>query len=817
MREKLILIIIIIMGAVMCFAEIPEGYKVFDDSYAGPAKGRTNFPLRISSNEKENRDPDYTAYAYNAWDPSDEYEPGLLSFTLNDPGSFDYIAETTTSEMIAAATYVEDTIFGIEFYTGYIYTISEEGVFSYVGNSGIGADAIAYDATTGTLFAIDHTDLYEINQETGLATLIGPIGNNALMIAMTCDNDGNLFGIDMTDDNLYAVNKETGAGTIVGALGIDINFAQDMDYDRDGEACYLAAMSHDFPSTFYSIDLETGQASYIGPIDNGMEITGLAIPYGLSSEIGWITGNVTLQGGSGNVEDVEITAGSVTANPSSNGDYSIELDVGTYNVTAYLTGYDEETVENILVEDGIITENIDFTLEEIGSGTQIPGGSISGTWNNEGSPYFINGEVTIPNGETLIIEPDVTVNFQGHYKFIVDGRLLAIGTEEDMIKFTADDTNVGWYGIRFQNTSATNDSSKIVYCEIEHGSAYGGTGNTDGAGGGIAIIGFNKVLVSHCDIHDNHADQVQYSPGGGGIVIRQSDAVITRNRIYNNTTSTAGGGIFVYDGSNPTISYNLIYNNYSEWDGGGIECYHECSPEIFNNTIVYNDAGEAGGGINFFTNCSPNLTNNIILGNTALYGDQAFLYTNNVAPNFYYNNIQGGFDGIGLNYGVTFEGDYENNIDENPLFVSVPNNDFHLMEGSPCIDAGDPSFPFDPDETISDIGALYYNQGTSIHEELLPSNEGIRLSNYPNPFNPSTTISFSSKQNEQYELTIYNLKGQRVKTFSVILSGVEGSTGLHSVVWNGTDDNGKSVSSGIYFYKLKTGSFEQTKKMILLK
>ena len=90
------------------------------------------------------------------------------------------------------------------------------------------------------------------------------------------------------------------------------------------------------------------------------------------------------------------------------------------------------------------------------------------------------------------------------------------------------------------------------------------------------------------------------------------------------------------------------------------------------------------------------------------------------------------------------------------------------------------------------------------------------IGNYPNPFNPTTTISFqiNNQQNEQVELSIYNLKGQRVKTLPVILSGNEVQS---SVIWNGTDDNNQPVSSGVYLYKLQAGEFSQTKKMMLMK
>ncbi len=105
-------------------------------------------------------------------------------------------------------------------------------------------------------------------------------------------------------------------------------------------------------------------------------------------------------------------------------------------------------------------------------------------------------------------------------------------------------------------------------------------------------------------------------------------------------------------------------------------------------------------------------------------------------------------------------------------------------------------------------------------DEILNAITGKLNQNYPNPFNPSTTISFSlnTEITESAELVIYNLKGQKVKTFPVILSGVEGSgNDTYSVVWNGKDDSGKPVSSGVYFYKLKSGNFEKTKKMLLMK
>ncbi len=759
-----------------------------------------------------NRDSDYLVYAYNVWDVSGEYPAGLMSFVLNNPGEFvEYIAETTTPEMMVAATYVEDTIYALEFYTGDLYTISEEGVFTNIGGNGVGGDAIAYDPTTGILYEADATDLYEIDMETGNATLVGAIGNYSLIIAMMCDNEGNLFAIDMNDDNLYAIDKITGAGEIVGPLGIDINFAQDMDYDRDDGVCYLAAIGHQLSSRLCTINLETGNAGYIGLIDNGMEITGLAIPYS-QNETGTLDGVVTLNDGDGNVEDVSISVGNFNTSPLSNGYFSIELETGIYDVNFSLQGYWNETINDVTIEVNE-TSTISATLNSYGEGTIIYGGEISGIWTLDDAPYLISGDVIIPDGETLIIEPGVIVEFQGHFRFSVLGRLLAVGTQEQMIKFTPVNTEVGWFGIRFIDTPHTNDESQIIFAEIEYGNAENGTAPFEGSGGGIAIINYDNVLISDCDIHHNRADTFLLSPGGGGIVLKNSDATITRNKIHHNSASI-GGGIFIHDESNPIISYNDIHHNYALWDGGGIEIYHGGTPEIFNNNILYNTADEAGGGLDFYTDCTPNLTNNVIWGNSAPYGNQMFLYTNDVEPNLYYNNIQGGMADIEFNDGVTFTGDYENNIDEFPLFVDLAIYDYHLQEASPCIDAGDPDFPLDPDESRADIGAHYFGEGLYHEDETIPTNN-IELSNFPNPFNPTTRISFelNKEVHEDISLIIYNLKGQKVKTFDDIsISNKRGS-----IVWGGDDDSGYSVTSGVYLYQLKGKKILQSKKMMLLK
>jgi hypothetical protein len=85
--------------------------------------------------------------------------------------------------------------------------------------------------------------------------------------------------------------------------------------------------------------------------------------------------------------------------------------------------------------------------------------------------------------------------------------------------------------------------------------------------------------------------------------------------------------------------------------------------------------------------------------------------------------------------------------------------------------------------------------------------------NYPNPFNPQTTIAYSLKERGPVSLKVYNVNGELVKT---LLNG-EHAAGADVQTWDGHNDAGQPVSSGVYFYKLVTNNFSQTKKMVLLK
>lgn len=114
------------------------------------------------------------------------------------------------------------------------------------------------------------------------------------------------------------------------------------------------------------------------------------------------------------------------------------------------------------------------------------------------------------------------------------------------------------------------------------------------------------------------------------------------------------------------------------------------------------------------------------------------------------------------------------------------------------------------------IGWACEGSPTKVEEEDEDENIPSKFSlsqNYPNPFNPTTRIEFSLAKSGFVSLNVYDILGKRVRT---LVSG-DLSSGYRSVLWDGKNEQGEEVASGIYFYRIKAGEFAESKKMILMK
>jgi hypothetical protein len=269
--------------------------------------------------------------------------------------------------------------------------------------------------------------------------------------------------------------------------------------------------------------------------------------------------------------------------------------------------------------------------------------------------------IAVPDAITLTLGAGSNIRFAANCRLKVWGRLVSVSTPLAYTKLTALNPADGWEGIDWHDDfdrMSDNDSSKLVFTQVEYSKS-----------AAIDCIAFGKVLVDHCRINNNYADQnfqypgirAQYkpvtirnseiynngagaiafsytgsiqaeisgndihhnsAPKGGGIMLSNSGSAIYGNSIHHNTATSSGGGIYVM-GNLQVITNNTIVNNYAGLQGGGI--YLENSnARILNNLLANNSAGSggyaSGGAINCLINSSPLMIGNTIVNNNSLYG-----------------------------------------------------------------------------------------------------------------------------------------------------------------------------------------------------
>ncbi len=172
----------------------------------------------------------------------------------------------------------------------------------------------------------------------------------------------------------------------------------------------------------------------------------------------------------------------------------------------------------------LLTNSINTFSQTEASGNQ------SGTWTTDSAPYPVVGEIIVPPDQTLHIEAGVVISFEGHYKFTVNGTLLAMGTESDSIFFTTDDPVMGWHGVRLTELQS---GSSLIYCRIEYGKT-SGSNFPDQHGGGIMLHGSNAI-VDHCTFANNDASADDNGMGGAIYGINTSGQTqITNCSFINN-------------------------------------------------------------------------------------------------------------------------------------------------------------------------------------------------------------------------------------------------------------------------------------------
>ncbi|MFA6632295.1 MAG: FlgD immunoglobulin-like domain containing protein [Kiritimatiellia bacterium] len=303
--------------------------------------------------------------------------------------------------------------------------------------------------------------------------------------------------------------------------------------------------------------------------------------------------------------------------------------------------------------------------------------------------------------------------------------------------------------------------------------------------------------------------------------------------LHHESSRTSGGDNILNNLQVTGCVSNTIDWNYCPTIG--ISANYTGSPEnyIINSTISDNQALPIfGAGITLDDNANVTFINSIISNNS---DHNVILNDEGTSARIRFQNcLLGPSDNLeDTIYNMSPDNIiewYGTNLSSDPGFYAwSDDNPYTLGQDSPCINAGTidfgiftipdwyelPSYDLAGNPRIYgdqvDLGAYEWQGQTDIED--LVTVPTFSISNYPNPFNPETTITYSLPEATKMRLDIYNLKGQLIKT----LVNEAKAAGKYSVVWKGTDDSHHPVSSGIYIYKMSAGKYNSTRRMILMK
>lgn len=576
----------------------------------------------------------------------------------------------------------------------------------------------------------------------------------------------------------------------------------EIQYSSDG-VLWTVLQSIDVASSYteYVVDLSSipGQY-YLGfykGIDTALRLDLVSGP-DIAATTAQVEGNVFYLNGviPMNIANADIFCdGTWVATTNDNGNYNFEVESGQHEIACCASGFTPMNVQQELTS-GLNT--IDFMMDP----TTL--GYVSGL------VYYLNGtlQVGIANAEIYCgNELLTTTDANGEFSF---------DYESGIHQFTC-------YAAGYQDVTneVEIEAGMNIYVPFQMNAV--ATGTVDG--NVFYIENGNQFFISNAQILcDNNlmatSDYTGYfsfeiAPGSyqlecvaAGFCTQSNPLVITAGEILNIqiemepvTTGTVNGQAFYLIGTYPEgIEGAEVYcanellavsdeNGYFsfEYEAGtyNFDCFADYYEDISLETTVI--AGE----LTYLSFMMQPVTTGTLQGhvyypdgqllmpleNAELYGDDILIATSD-ADGFYSCELDPG------NYAITATA---------PGYTQSVENVIIVLDQT----------------TVQDF---VLGQLANSNENLIA--KAALIGNYPNPFNPQTIISFSTTEStNNTQICVYNLKGQKVKQ----LVNAQFSAGQHSVVWNGIDDAGKPVVSGVYLYKMKSGNYQLTRKMILLK
>jgi len=398
-------------------------------------------------------------------------------------------------------------------------------------------------------------------------------------------------------------------------------------------------------------------------------------------------------------------------------------------------------------------------------------GNQSGIWSLANSPYQVTGNINIPQGQTLTIEAGVEVNFQGHYKITVLGKIITNGTETSPILFTANNYTNGWGGILIDHSSqisifnyttfefgiATGNfpdmhggaiklneaNAEFYHCIFRNNKAVGS--GDDGMGGavyGINTGSSNQTLTKFIDC--KFIDNQSITEGGAIKFTNDGKTEINRCQFINNQAKYGGGAIMFYSALDVHLTQCLFYNNTTLYTGGGaIKAMNpDVSLVITNCSFVHNSAPTSEGGAMALDYTTAQIINSIIFENTQQYEGEIKIGLNTTVT-INYSDLNMPDDATG-----------NNNLDNlDPQFIDINNGNLHLQSTSPCIDAGvNIGLPYVGN--APDMGCFEFENTNKVDYNLFAN---IKI--FPNPAKDKIIIKGLVNN---YLLEIYDISGKKI-------------------------------------------------------
>jgi len=348
--------------------------------------------------------------------------------------------------------------------------------------------------------------------------------------------------------------------------------------------------------------------------------------------------------------------------------------------------------------------------------------------------------------------------------------------------------------------------------------------STVGGGGAIHVSG-TPTTIDGALFHDNwasHGGAIHYDTcrpctlrnvtftentaaygQGGGLLCEVSPAgtlVLTDAVFLDNTAATTGGGMACNATNTPTITRATFARN-SAVDGGGLSIAGSSVVKVTSSTFYDNAASNTGGGIYLDGSSSLDVDTSIL----AYSADgEAIAPWGDIPPAVSCTDIYGNAGGDWIGMLAPLLGT-AGNISEPPLFCEMLNIILTLHEDSPCLPGA------------SACGVLMGAHGLGCAPSTtVPDDMPVLVvhNSAPNPFRRSTSLSYELPVAERVDVRVFDVSGRLVRT---LVDSERQTAGLRSLSWNGRDDSGRSVASGVYFFRVNIGGESMERRSVLIR